>query len=209
MPSSTSLQKALEGCGRPTPVRRLLELPVLDAFNGPLQDRPNLAAASDAQQQLPRRCAVRPLHRPATSGMDKSDPRFAHRARPIGETETVTLSLATPTANAPEKLSVEGDGNRSSLRMPMGLHLAAEGAVCMPRIRWSAWCCRSRRPQPQGFLPGDVIVDINGGKTLARKVAVERRFLETPQSGASPSRDHSEPRRAAALLDATRGSISS
>ncbi len=170
------LSKALKDRA-PNAGKTLLELPVLDAFNGPLRiDQiwlPHLTLNNNFRDVARfDRCIT--CHK----GMDKSVPGSptdpAYR-----QTETVTLSLSTP-ASAPEKLSVEGDGNQQ-LEDAYGFRLAPQGlfhaedpmvSVVLPESPAAA----------AGLLAGDVIVDINGGKTLARKVATSG-FLETPQWG--------------------------
>ena len=170
------LAKALKARA-PNAGKTLLELPVLDAFNGPLRiDQvwlPQLTLNNNFRDVARfDRCIT--CHK----GMDKSAPGSptdpAYR-----QTETVTLSLPTP-AKAPERLTVEGDGNQQ-LEDAYGFHLAPRGlfdaeaptvSVVLPESPAAA----------AGLLAGDVIADINGGKTLARKVAATG-FLETAQWG--------------------------
>ncbi len=170
------LAKALKARA-PNAGKTLLELPVLDAFNGPLRiDQiwlPQLTLNNNFRDVARfDRCIT--CHK----GMDKSvagaptDPAYR-------QMETVTLSLSTP-AKAPERLTVEGDGNQQ-LEDAYGFHLAPHGlfdaeaptvSVVLPESPAAA----------AGLLAGDVIADINGGKTLARKVAATG-FLETAQWG--------------------------
>ena len=170
------LAKALKDRA-PNAGKTLLEMPVLDAFNGPLRiDQiwlPQLTLNNNFREVARfDRCIT--CHK----GMDKSVPG-APTDPAYRQTETVTLSLSTP-ASAPEKLLVEGDGNRQ-LEDAYGFHLAPRGlfhaedpmvSVVLPESPAAA----------AGLLAGDVIVDINGGKTLARKVAASG-LLETPQWG--------------------------
>ena len=170
------LSKALKDRA-PNVGKTLLELPVLDAFNGPLRiDQiwlPQLTLNNNFRDVARfDRCIT--CHK----GMDKSVPG-APTDPAYRQTETVTLSLATP-SQTPERLSVEGDGNRQ-LEDVYGFHLAPQGlfraddptvSVVLPESPAAA----------AGMMAGDVIVDINGGKTLARKVAAAG-LLETPQWG--------------------------
>ena len=170
------LAKALKARA-PNAGKTLLELPVLDAFNGPLRiDQiwlPQLTLNNNFRDVARfDRCIT--CHK----GMDKSvagsptDPAYR-------QMETVTLSLSTP-AKAPERLTVEGDGNQQ-LEDAYGFHLAPRGlfdaeaptvSVVLPESPAAA----------AGLMAGDVIADINGGKTLARKVAASG-FLETAPWG--------------------------
>ena len=170
------LSKALKDRA-PNAGKTLLELPVLDAFNGPLRiDQiwlPQLTLNNNFRDVARfDRCIT--CHK----GMDKSVPG-APTDPAYRQTETVTLSLPTP-AKAPERSSVEGDGNQQ-LEDAYGFHLAPQGlfhaddptvSVVVPESPAAA----------AGMMAGDVIVDINGGKTLARKVAAAG-LLETPQWG--------------------------
>ena len=170
------LSKALKDRA-PNVGKSLLELPVLDAFNGPLRiDQiwlPQLTLNNNFRDVARfDRCIT--CHK----GMDKSvagsptDPAYR-------QMETVTLSLPTP-AKAPERLAVEGDGNQQFEDL-YGFHLAPQGlfraddptvSVVLPESPAAA----------AGLLSGDVIVDIGGGKTLARTIAAAS-LLETPQWG--------------------------
>ncbi|MCX7430940.1 MAG: PDZ domain-containing protein, partial [Planctomycetia bacterium] len=170
------LAKALKARA-PNAGKTLLELPVLDAFNGPLRiDQiwlPQLTLNNNFRDVARfDRCIT--CHK----GMDKSV-AGAPTEPAYRQTETVTLSLQTP-AKAPERLTVDGDGNQQ-LEDAYGFHLAPRGlfdaeaptvSVVLPESPAAA----------AGLLAGDVIADINGGKTLARKVAAAG-FLETPQWG--------------------------
>ena len=154
--------------------KTVLELPVLDAFNGPLRvDQiwlPQLTLNNNFRDVARfDRCTT--CHK----GMDKSLPG-APGEPAYRETQSITLSLPTPTA-APQG---EGDAN-ARLETAYGLHLAPRGlfrqddptvSVVLPESPAAA----------AGLMPGDVIVDIDGGKTLARKVAVTS-LLETPVWG--------------------------
>ena len=155
--------------------KTVLELPVLDAFNGPLRvDQiwlPQLTLNNNFRDVARfDRCTT--CHK----GMDKSLPG-APTEPAYRETETVAVSLATP-ATAPA--AIQGDANEQ-LEQAYGFHLAPRGlfraedptvSVVLPESPAAA----------AGLMPGDVIVDIGGGKTLARKVAVAA-LLETPAWG--------------------------
>ena len=155
--------------------KTVLELPVLDAFNGPLRvDQiwlPQLTLNNNFRDVARfDRCTT--CHK----GMDKSLPG-APTEPAYRETETVAVSLATPAA-APA--ATQGDANEK-LEQAYGFHLAPRGlfraedptvSVVLPESPAAA----------AGLMPGDVIVDIGGGKTLARKVAVAA-LLETPAWG--------------------------
>jgi cytochrome c551/c552 len=155
--------------------KTVLELPVLDAFNGPLRvDQiwlPQLTINNNFRDVARfDRCTT--CHK----GMDKSLPG-APTEPAYCETAPVSLTLATPSA-APG--AAAGDANEL-LEQAYGFHLAPRGlfraddptvSVVLPESPAAA----------AGLMPGDVIVDIGGGKTLARKVAVSA-LLETPAWG--------------------------
>ncbi len=170
------LSKALRDRA-PNAGKTLLELPVLDAFNGPLRiDQiwlPQLTLNNNFRDVARfDRCIT--CHKGMEKSVAGSPTEPAYR-----QTETVALSLPTP-AKAPEQLSVEGDGNQQ-LEDAYGFRLSPQGlfnaedptvSVVLPESPAAA----------AGLMSGDVIVDINGGKTLARKVAATG-FLETPEWG--------------------------
>jgi cytochrome c2 len=161
----------------PNAGKSLLELPVLDAFNGPLRiDQiwlPQLTLNNNFRDVARfDRCVT--CHK----GMDKSAPGSptdpAYR-----QMETVTLSLATP-AKPADNVTASGDGNQE-LESLYGFHLAPQGlfnaedptvSVVLPETPAAS----------AGLMVGDVIVAIDGGKTLARKVATTN-LLDTPQWG--------------------------
>jgi cytochrome c2 len=161
----------------PNAGKTLLELPVLDAFNGPLRiDQiwlPQLTLSNNFREVARfDRCIT--CHK----GMDKSVPGAPTDPAYRG-LETVTLSLPTPSKPA-DASGVSGDGNQQ-LEALYGFHLAPQGlfqaddptvSVVMPETAAA----------DAGLMVGDVIVDINGGKTLARKVAASN-LLETPAWG--------------------------
>ena len=161
----------------PNAGKSLLELPVLDAFNGPLRvDQiwlPQLTLNNNFRDVARfDRCVT--CHK----GMDKSapgsptDPAY-HQA------ESITLSLPTP-AKAPEKSGVVGDGN-DQLEDLYGFHLAPRGLFNAEDPTISTVLPESPAANA-GLASGDVIVGIGGGKTLARQMALTD-LLETPRWG--------------------------
>jgi hypothetical protein len=170
------LSKALKQRA-PNVGKSLLELPVLDAFNGPLRvDQiwlPQLTLNNNFRDVARfDRCVT--CHK----GMDKSAPGSptdpAYR-----QTETLTLSLPTP-AKPPEKSAAVGDGN-DQLEDLYGFHLAPRGLFDADDPTVSTVLPESAAAAA-GLMSGDVIVDIGGGKTLARRMALTD-LLETPRWG--------------------------
>jgi len=171
----TQLTKTLKDRA-PNAGKAVLELPVLDAFNGPLRvDQiwlPQLTLNNNFRDVARfDRCMT--CHK----GMDKSlpgqptEPAYCER-------EAISVSLATPSAAVGQPT---GDAN-DQLEQAYGLRLAPRGlfrsddptiSVVLPESPAAA----------AGLLPGDVITAVGGGKTLARKVAVAA-LLETPAWGA-------------------------
>jgi len=161
----------------PNAGKSLLELPVLDAFNGPLRiDQiwlPQLTLNNNFRDVARfDRCIT--CHK----GMDKSV-AGAPTEPAYRQTETVALALETP-AKAPESLAVVGDGNQQ-LEALYGFHLAPRGlfqeedptvSVVLPESPAAA----------AGLLVGDVIADIGGRKALGRAVATTG-LLETAPWG--------------------------
>ncbi|MFM1996098.1 MAG: hypothetical protein RLZZ111_485 [Planctomycetota bacterium] len=153
----------------------LLELPVLEAFNGPLRiDQiwlPQLTLNNNFRDVARfDRCVT--CHK----GMDKSAPGSpTDPAYP--STETITLTLPTP-GKGPE--SVAGDGN-DQLEELYGLRLAPHGLFRADDPTVSVVVPESPAAVA-GLATGDVILDIGGGKTLARPVAVAG-LLESPRWG--------------------------
>jgi hypothetical protein len=159
----------------PNAGKSLLELPVLDAFNGPLRiDQiwlPQLTLNNNFRDVARfDRCVT--CHK----GMDKSAPGSptdpAYR-----QTEMVTVSLPAP-AKASEKQA--GDGN-AQLEDAYGFHIAPRG-LFRPEDPTVSTVLPESPAAAAGLMSGDVIVDIGGGKTLARQMAVSS-LLETPSSG--------------------------
>jgi hypothetical protein len=155
--------------------KSLLELPVLDAFNGPLRvDQiwlPQLTLNNNFRDVARfDRCTT--CHK----GIDKSAPGAATEPA-YRATETVTLSIPTP--SQPPQPSDAGPDRR--LEELYGFQLAARGLFNAddPTV---SYVLPESPAADAGLAVGDVIVDIGGGKTLARSVAVAG-FLETPGWG--------------------------
>ena len=155
--------------------KTVLELPVLDAFNGPLRvDQiwlPQLTINNNFRDVARfDRCIT--CHR----GMDKSLPgQPTEPAYP--DRETFSLSLGTP---AEPPAAATGDANQQ-LEQAYGFHLAPAGLFRHEDPTVSVVLPGSPAAMA-GLMPGDVIADIGGGKTLARKVAVAA-LLESPSWG--------------------------
>jgi len=160
----------------PNAGKTLLELPVLDAFNGPLRiDQiwlPQLTLNNNFRDVARfDRCIT--CHK----GMDKSipgsptDPAYC----PL---ETMTVTLPTPAAAV--AAGVQGDGNEQ-LGEAYGLHLAPRGLFAADDPTVSVVLPESPAAIA-GLAVGDVIVSVDGGKTLGRGVATSA-LLETPQWG--------------------------
>ena len=170
------LQKTLDQ-RRPNAGKTVLELPVLDAFNGPLRvDQiwlPELTLNNNFRNVARfDRCTT--CHR----GMDKTVPG-APTEPAYCEARTVDLTLPTPAAR-PASTAIEGDGN-DQLEAIYGLRLAAVGLFSADDPTVSV--VRPESPAAQaGVQVGDVIDGIDGGRTLARNVAVSA-LVETPRWG--------------------------
>ena len=170
------LQKTLDQ-RRPNAGKAVLELPVLDAFNGPLRvDQiwlPELTLNNNFRNVARfDRCTT--CHR----GMDKTVPG-APTEPAYCEARTIELALPTP-AVRPGATTIEGDGN-DQLEAIYGLRLAPVGLFSADDPTVSV--VRPESPAAQaGVQVGDVIDDIDGGRTLARNVAVAA-LVETPRWG--------------------------
>ncbi len=154
--------------------KTVLELPVLDAFNGPLRvDQiwlPQLTLNNNFRDVARfDRCTT--CHK----GMDKSLPG-APTQPAYGEQKAVTVSLPTP-AEPPKN---EGDQN-DQLEQAYGFRLAPRGLFRQDDPTVSMVLPESPAAAA-GLMPGDVIADIGGGKTLARRVAMSS-LLETAAWG--------------------------
>ena len=168
------LQKTLAQ-REPSAGKTVLELPVLDAFNSPIKiDQiwlPQLTINNNFRDVARfDRCTT--CHR----GMDKTMPG-APSEPGYPQAETVQMTLATP-ASRPE--SSGGDGN-DQLDSAYGLRLAARGLFDADDPTISVVVPESAAAIA-GLQPGDVIEAVNGGKTLARKMAVAS-LLDTPAWG--------------------------
>jgi cytochrome c551/c552 len=170
------LQKTLAD-RKPNAGKAVLELPVLDAFNGPLRvDQlwlPQLTLNNNFRDVARfDRCTT--CHR----GMDKSVPGAPTEAA-YQQSQLVTLTLPTPTA-APESSTTQGDGN-AQLEKLYGFQLAPGGLFNADDPTVSVVLPESPAAEA-GLLVGDVIAEIGGGKTLGRSVALTS-LIETPQWG--------------------------
>ena len=168
------LQKTLAQ-RQPSAGKAVLELPVLDAFNGPLRvDQlwlPQLTLNNNFRDVARfDRCTT--CHR----GMDKSlpgapyDPAYPHA-------DPVTLALATPD-KAPG--AVVGDGN-DQLEQAYGLRLAAQGLFHAEDPTVAVVVPESAAAKA-GLKMGDVIEQIGDSRTAARPVALAG-LLDTPVWG--------------------------
>jgi cytochrome c551/c552 len=176
-----------------------LEMPVLDAFNGPLRIEqvwlPDLTINNNFRDVARfDRCIT--CHR----GMDKSVPGAPHDpAYPAAE--TITLALATPPAEEAEKLIAEARaaassraaGENDALQALYGLRLADRGvfdpAAATVNVVLPAPATEFEDPVPAaaaaasaGLQPGDVILEVAGRRATARQVALSG-LLETPRWG--------------------------
>jgi cytochrome c2 len=170
------LQKTFEQ-RRPNVGKQLLELPVLDAFNGPLRvDQiwlPQLTLNNNFRDVARfDRCTT--CHR----GMDKTAPG-APTDPAYPQARTVDIALATPAAR-PEGVVASGDGN-DALEKLYGLRLAARGLFDPDEPTVSVVAPESPAAVA-GLQPGDVIESIGGARTLVRSVAVNE-LVETPSWG--------------------------
>jgi len=155
----------------------VLELPVLDAFNGPLRvDQiwlPQLTLNNNFRDVARfDRCTT--CHK----GMDKSV-AGAPSEPAYRQTETVTLALPTPEA-APKTAAVEGDGN-AQLEALYGFQLAPRGLFEYDAPTVSVVLPESPAAKA-GLMSGDVITDVAGGTTAARSIATAA-LIETPAWG--------------------------
>jgi cytochrome c551/c552 len=178
-----------------------LELPVLDAFNGPLQVEqlwlPDLTINNNFRNVARfDRCVT--CHR----GMDKTLPGSPQDPA-YPEAETVAVTLSTPPAEQAAKLieaaKAAGAGrgraevDNDALEALFGLRLAPRGvfaaddptvSVVLP----AQVAAFDDDPEPSsaaaraGLLPGDVIEEVDGRRTTAPSVALAS-LLETPKWG--------------------------
>lgn len=152
----------------PNAGKTLLELPVLDAFNGPLRiDQlwlPQLTLNNNFRDVARfDRCIT--CHK----GMDKSvagsptEPAYA-------EQSTLTLTLPAPAAREGGAAAVVADGN-SQLEELFGFHLAPQG-LFRPEDATVGAVLPGSPAAIAGVTAGDVIESIDGGKVFARGAAV-------------------------------------
>jgi cytochrome c551/c552 len=157
--------------------KAVLELPVLDAFNSPLKvDQlwlPDLTLNNNFRDVARfDRCTT--CHR----GMDKSLPgQPSDPAYPA--LETMAVALRTP-AEPPASTVLVGDGN-DQLESLYGFRLAPRGLFRAEDPTVSVVLPESPAAEA-GLMVGDVIEDIAGGRTLARRVALTS-LIQTPQWG--------------------------
>ncbi len=184
--------------------KKALELPVLDAFNGPLQVEqlwlPELTLNNNFRNVARfDRCTT--CHR----GMDKTVPG-APREPAYPEAETVVLSLPTPDADAAAELieearqaaakrrqSAAAEIDNDALQSLYGLRLAARGvfdadAPTLSVVLPAPAIAYDDDPEPvsaaarAGLMPGDVLAEINGKRMTAPGVA-RAALLETARWG--------------------------
>jgi len=170
------LQKTLDQ-RQATAGKSLLELPVLDAFNGPLKPDqiwlPDLTLNNNFRDVARfDRCGT--CHR----GMDKTVPGGpTDPAYPAAH--AVAVSLPTPEA-APERREIVGDGN-DQLESLYGFRLAPQGLFNAEDATVAVVVPQSPAAEA-GIQVGDVIESVAGGRTPARQIALAA-FVETPAWG--------------------------
>ncbi|MGA0038385.1 MAG: hypothetical protein ACO3NZ_00930 [Pirellulales bacterium] len=173
--------------------KTILELPVLDAFGGPLRiDQiwlPDLTFNNNFRDVARfDRCTT------CHQGIEKSAPGNPTAAG-YPQTELLTLTLATPEdpaeslgeaavvaeGVAEKAVAVEGDGNEQVEKL-YGLRFAEAGLFHAddPTVT----VVRPESPAAvAGLMSGDVIEAIDGGRTFARDVAIAG-LVESPSWGA-------------------------
>ncbi len=156
----------------PNAGKTLLELPVLDAFNGPLRiDQiwlPQLTLNNNFRDVARfDRCIT--CHR----GMDKSMPG-APTEPAYAEQSDLVVALPVP---AETSGTVSGDGN-AQLEKRFGFQLAPRGLFRAedPTV---SFVVPGSPAAEAGLVAGDVITAVDGGKTLARSAALTA-LVETP-----------------------------
>ncbi len=156
----------------PNAGKTVLELPVLDAFNGPLRvDQiwlPKLTLNNNFRDVARfDRCTT------CHQGMDKTMPGSPSEPA-YHDLETVTVSIATPEA-APDSAVVDND----ALASVYGFHLAPAGLFRAEDPTLSVVLPETAAANA-GLLPGDVIVDVAGRSTISREVALTALLDEVP-----------------------------
>ncbi|MFM7033773.1 MAG: PDZ domain-containing protein [Planctomycetia bacterium] len=157
--------------------KSVLELPVLDAFNGPLRvDQiwlPQLTLNNNFRDVARfDRCVT--CHR----GMDKSMPGAPSEGA-YPQMDLLTLSLSTP-ADPAVSAVVEGDAN-VQLESLYGFQLAPRGLFEFDDPTVSVVLPESVAAKA-GLRPGDVIEQIAGGRVAARSIAATA-LVEMPSWG--------------------------
>ena len=172
------LSKTLEERA-PNVGKSVLELPVLDAFNSPLRiDQiwlPKLTINNNFRDVARfDRCTT--CHK----GIDKSAPGAP--SEPLYcEAESVSVALPSPAERpAPPEGDPDADGNER-LEAAYGLQLSPRGLFKEEDPTVSVVVPGGIAAQ-SGLQVGDVLTEIDGVKTLARRVAVDG-LLETPKWG--------------------------
>ena len=162
----------------PNSGKTLLELPVLDAFNGPLRiDQiwlPQLTINNNFRDVARfDRCIT--CHK----GMDKSAPGSPTEPA-YCEQADLAITLPTATESGAARPSVEGNGN-AQLEKLYGFALAPQGLFHAedPTV---SFVIPGSPAAVAGLTAGDVIAGIDGGKTLAREAAVAT-LVESPDAG--------------------------
>ncbi|MFM1902364.1 MAG: hypothetical protein RLZZ440_264, partial [Planctomycetota bacterium] len=187
------LQKTLEQ-RKSNVAKTALELPVLDAFNGPLKVEqvwlPQLTLNNNFRDVARfDRCVT--CHR----GMDKSRPGSPQDPAYPGE-ETLDLVLATPDEEAARELidAARTDGTADdALQAVYGLRLAERGvftadAATVNVVLPAPAVAYDEEPDPSaaaavaGLLPGDVIEEV-AGLRISGKAMAAAALLETPVWG--------------------------
>ena len=157
--------------------KSVLELPVLDAFNGPLRvDQiwlPQLTLNNNFRDVARfDRCVT--CHR----GMDKSMPGAPSEGA-YPQTERVAVSLPTP-GQPPQPSTVQGDAN-AQLEAVYGFQLAPRGLFHHDDPTVSVVLPESAAAKA-GLKVGDVIEEIADGRTAARSIAATA-LVEMPSWG--------------------------
>lgn len=192
------LQKTLDDRSA-NPLKTVLELPVLDAFNGPLRIEqiwlPDLTINNNFRNVARfDRCVT--CHR----GMAKSVAGAPHEPA-YPEAETLTLALATPSAEEAERIiqearQVAGVGTVSdddALQGLYGIRLSDRGVfqaseptvsvvLPAPPLPFDESLPPAAAAAAAGLQPGDVILEVAGRRTVAREVAVAA-LLDNPGWG--------------------------
>ncbi len=187
------LQKTLEQ-RRSNVGKTALELPVLDAFNGPLRVEqlwlPQLTLNNNFRDVARfDRCVT--CHR----GMDKSRPGSPQDPA-YPDAETVEVTLPTPSADAARALIDEARASGTvddALQAVYGLRLADRGVFVADEatvnvVLPAAPVAYDEEPEPAaaaamaGLMPGDVIEEI-GGLRISGKQMAATALLETPAWG--------------------------